>query len=156
MKTKNNDKENILSAYFFEKQDCKESDCKVNKKKIKKIFDPEAGLKTKKVQILRGVKKTSGNYKICDCIILCNNNIIYLIEILCGKLTSGELNDKIEQINNCKKMLKNIDLKEEKSYILYKNKDTKNINFKKVFLNPDLSKQKIFPTQIKNFTFSVC
>ena len=72
------------------KQTCKEHICKIDNKNIKIIYNPEI----------------TSQKKMCDCIIICNNEKIFLVEILCGKLTSKELKDKLQQLKNCS-LLKN-------------------------------------------------
>jgi len=86
------------------KKECKEHECKIDKKNIGIIYKPE--------------KKF--NVKMCDCIIKCKkNNKFIIVEILCGTLTLKEFKNKLNQIKNCEKILSKNNIKAPK-YLIYK------------------------------------
>ena len=78
-------------------EECKEHNCKINKKNIKTIYKTD-----------KGIKKNIPNItnKLCDCIIECEDGKIVIVEILCGTLTYREYKDKLEQLKNCIKIVK--------------------------------------------------
>ena len=128
-----------LNEIFIKADECKEHTCKINRSNIKNIFKPEKGFLNKQLeQELLGL-----NYKICDCIIECQNGKIVVVEILCGRLTYGEFKDKIIQLENCIKILKSIGLSSQiiNVYLVYKSLDKqfslmiKSPPFKKKLLN---------------------
>jgi len=142
----------ILEKNINKSKDCKERECKVDKNNIKAIFSPEKdGLKNEKI---KNELLNSGNYKACDCIILCENGNIYIIEILCGTLNKKELEDKLKQLNNCKILIKKLNLNNslKKSYILFKRRDNKTLSTK-FFQNKlkQLERNEIFPKPIDKF-----
>jgi len=127
-----------FSSIFHQKDQCKDGDCKVNKKSIKKVFKPDDGFKDKKIKNAL----FSGEYKICDCIIVCNDNNIVIVEILCGKLTYREYKEKCEQLENCHKVVEYSGLKDRvKKIILHYQRleNTKrNPQFRKKLINPKI------------------
>jgi len=110
-----------LDGLFNTERKCKEHDCSVNNKNVHIIYKPDNGFLDKAVE--REFLGT--DYKICDCIIECNDGNLIIIEILCGNLTNRELKEKKEQLMNCCKVVKN--LKEfdkiKKLILLYKKID---------------------------------
>lgn len=128
-----------FSSIFNLKDKCCDGDCKVNKKNIKKIFKPDDGFLDKAVE-----KKLfpSASYKICDCIIVCDNDNIVIVEILCGKLTYSEFKKKSEQLENCHKVVSDMGLiKKVKKIILhYKRLENSKHSplFRKKLLNPKI------------------
>ncbi|MEA2029893.1 MAG: hypothetical protein U9N49_13105 [Campylobacterota bacterium] len=91
-----------LSELFHTSKECKEHSCKVNRKNIKQIYKPDNGFLDKQIaQQLLG-----SEYKICDCIIECQDESVAIVEILCGKLTPREMREKKQQLESCCKVLK--------------------------------------------------
>ena len=100
-----------IALYCEEKEDCKEKSCKIDKKDVEKIYTFEELNKynrEKYNRLKKVLNEENGNIKACDCIIFCKNGKILVVEILCGKLTSKELKDKIKQINNCVMLLNHL------------------------------------------------
>jgi len=128
-----------FSSIFNKKEKCSDNDCKVNKKNIKTIFKPDDGFLDK------GLEKSlfpSNSYKICDCIIICNDNSIVIVEILCGTLTYREYKEKYQQLENCYKVVssQSLDIKIKKIVLQYKRleKSKHNPQFRKKLLNPKI------------------
>ncbi|WP_457561905.1 hypothetical protein [Caminibacter pacificus] len=118
------------------KTECKEHNCKIDKKNIITIYNPE--------------KKY--NIKMCDCIIKCKNNKYIIIEILCGTLTLKEFKDKLGQIKNCEKILTKNNLKASQ-YLIYKKKEKKDAQI----LNKLILKEKKLQLKIfKNQAIKIC
>ncbi len=107
-----------FSTVFNVESNCSEHSCKINKKNIKVIYKPDNGFIKKSIEI---ALFPTGKYKICDCIIVCNNDDLIIVEILCGKLTSTELKEKKEQLENCCKVTKYLSVfeKVKKIVLLY-------------------------------------
>jgi len=122
---------------FSENDKCKEYKCKINSQNIKKIFKPDNGFLDKAIE-----QKLfpSGSYKICDCIIVCEDSNLVLVEILCGKLTHREFKEKKEQLENCCKTVTHIGStdKIKKIILLYNSLESskKQPLLKKALLNP--------------------
>ena len=127
-----------FSSIFKTVEICKESSCRVNKKNIKKVFKPDNGFKDSQIE----KKLFPNDYKICDCIIICKDNSIVIVEILCGTLTYKEFKEKIEQLKNCYTVVKTMGLEDKIKQITlqYKKreKDKKNPQFAKKLLNPKI------------------
>ncbi len=132
-----------FSSVFNAKDQCKEGKCKVNKQNIKKIFKPDDGFLDSQLE----KRLFSSSYKICDCIIVCNNNKIVIVEILCGKLTYREYKEKYEQLENCHKVVKNKGLEDKiKKIVLHYQKledSRRNPLFRKKLLNPKIYGMKL-------------
>ncbi len=114
----------ILEENIRRIEKCKEKDCNINRKYIIAIFSSENdGIKNGSIK--RELITSDGNYKACDCIVVCTNGDIYIIEILCGILTRSELTDKVEQVENCITVLKILNLYNylALSFILFERKD---------------------------------
>ena len=82
--------------------ECKSGDCKkcfsfVNKFDI--VFDGESIVQHQRAGYC-------GHEKICDCIILCKNGKILIVEYLEGKLTLREKDDKLKQLECCERIVK--------------------------------------------------
>jgi len=135
-----------FSSIFNVKNKCSDGSCKINQKNIKKIFKPDDGFidKIKEKELF-----PSGSYKICDCIIICDNNNIVIVEILCGKLTYKEFKEKSEQLENCCKVVSNQGLaKDIKKIILQYQKlenPKHNPQFRKKLLNSKICGIKLEP-----------
>ena len=125
-----------FSSIFKTNINCKEHDCKVNKKNIKIIYKPDDGFLDKNIE--RKIFPT-GSYKVCDCIVICNDDSIHIVEILCGTLTYREFKEKTEQLKNCLKIVDHIGKKEQikKIVLLHKRLEAtrKNPTFRKKLLN---------------------
>jgi len=108
-----------FSTVFNVSSSCAEHNCKINKKNIKTIYKPDYGFINKSIET---ILFPTGKYKICDCIIVCDNNDLIIVEILCGKLTSTELKEKKEQLENCCKVTQHLSVfnKVKKIVLLYK------------------------------------
>jgi len=150
-----------LRSNINEINNCKEKDCNIDKIDINSIFSPEKdGIINENLK--RKLLDNTGNYKACDCIILCKDGYIYIVEILCGKLTKKEVNDKLKQVKNCKKLLDYLNLIAfiKISYILYKSKNFITRNDEKLFKKKALSVQQnenVYFKQIKKGKgFKVC
>ena len=106
-----------LDTIFATEKRCKEHDCSVNNKNIKIIYKPDNGFLDKSIE----KKLFTNDYKICDCIIECESGNIFIIEILCGKLTIRELKEKKEQLENCLKVVTYLgeEKKVKKLFLLY-------------------------------------
>ena len=106
-----------LDTIFATEKRCKEHDCSVNNKNIKVIYKPDRGFLDKLIE----KELFSNDYKICDCIIECESGNIFIIEILCGKLTIRELKEKKEQLENCLKVVTYLgeEKKIKKLFLLY-------------------------------------
>ncbi len=134
-----------FSSIFNIATNCSERRCRVNKKNIKVIYKPDGGFLNKALE-----KKLfpTGSYKICDCITICKNDNIAIIEILCGTLTFGEYKEKCEQLENCCKVIADCGLKNKvkKIILLYKNREpnSKNSQFRKKLLNPKICSIPLF------------
>ena len=124
-----------FSSIFNTKDKCSDGECKVNKKNIKKIFKPDDGFLDNELKEIL----FPSSYKICDCIIVCNNDSLIIVEILCGKLTHSEYKEKCEQLENCYKVVKHkgLDDKVKKIILQYKRleKSKHNPQFRKKLLN---------------------
>jgi len=90
-----------LNRIFGTEKKCKEHNCSVNNKNIKVIYKPDNGFLDKSIE----KELFRNDYKICDCIIECEDGNIFIVEILCGKLTIRELKEKKEQLKNCLKVV---------------------------------------------------
>ena len=127
-----------LDTTFSTETKCKEHNCSVNNRNILKVYKPDNGFLDKALE-----RKIFGSdYKICDCIILCKSNDIFIVEILCGKLTNRELKEKKEQLTNCCKVLQelNKDSQIKKLILLYDKLESpkKQPQLRKALLNQKL------------------
>ena len=106
---------NKLEKLFVIVDNCKENKCKVNNQDIDCIFKPDNGLKDIGLQ-----EKLFGTTipKLCDCIIL-KKDIIVLLEIKCGLVTSRILKEIIVQLENVTKILKNQSINFSKVLFIY-------------------------------------
>ncbi len=88
-----------LKCLLPEKDNCEEGDCRIviDIKNVK-IFDTEN-------KCGRQLLERHGESKYCDCIIH-YKGVLLIIEILCGKLTKKELNDKEKQVSVWQYILK--------------------------------------------------
>ncbi|MCB4744624.1 MAG: hypothetical protein LGB07_03085 [Sulfurovum sp.] len=129
-----------FSLIFNVKEKCSDNDCKVNKKNIKTIFKPDDGFLNKS---LEKSLFPSNSYKICDCIIICNNDNIVIVEILCGKLTYSEYTEKYQQLENCYKVVQSQGLENriKKVVLQYKRLENskRNPQFRKKLINPKIN-----------------
>jgi|GEM_PF-2529186 len=91
-----------LDTLFETSKECREHSCRVNKKNIKQIYKPDNGFLDKQV----AHKLFGDEYKICDCIIECEDGGLSIVEILCGKLTVREIKEKKQQLENCCRVIK--------------------------------------------------
>ena len=127
-----------FSSIFNTKDKCSDGECKVNRMNIKKIFKPDDGFLDNELKEIL----FPSSYKICDCIIVCNNDSLIIVEILCGKLTYSEYKEKCEQLENCYKVVKHkgLDDKVKKIILQYKRleKSKHNPQFRKKLLNPKI------------------
>ncbi len=142
-----------FSSIFNTKDKCSDGECKVNKKNIKTIFKPDDGFLDKALES----SLFPSSYKICDCIIICNNENIVIVEILCGTLTYKEFKDKSIQIENCYKVIKDLGLSDKVTQIRLQYKKLENPKhnpqFRKKLMNP-----KIFGVNLElssNMTMSI-
>jgi len=129
---------NSLDSLFDIEKRCKEHDCNINNKNVKVIYKPDNGFLDKSIE-----KEIFGSdYKICDCIIVCNNDNIVIVEILCGTLTYKEYKEKCEQLENCHKVVahKGLDDKVKKIILHYKRLENPKHNpqFRKKLINPKI------------------
>ena len=126
-----------LSSIFHTAKGCKEHSCKINNKNIKTIFKPDNGFLDKNIEKLLFA---SNSYKICDCIAICKNDDLVIVEILCGKLTYREFKEKCEQLENCCKVITHQGLKTgiKKIVLLYQKLESnkKNPQLRKKLINP--------------------
>ena len=148
----------MMEEYFKQEAHCKEHDCQVNRKGVRRIYKPEEGLK----------KEIDGiviNDKRCDCIIECEDGQFVVVEILCGTLTYKEFKDKQSQLENCITMVEGIqksaggEVGEIKKVILLYGKvdDKGNSQFKKRLNSPQkLKNRRLNLFQAKNFKGGVC
>jgi len=104
--------EEKFEEYLYGKPNCKDGNCKIDNNNIKIVFKPDKGLK-------KYINLSSDNK--CDCIVICLDNKVRIIEILCGVLRSSEFKAKYLQIENCLRIIKHVDkdsLKDCKIYLL--------------------------------------
>jgi hypothetical protein len=94
-----------LDELFRTSKECNEHSCRVNRKNIKQIYKPDSGFIDKQAE----QELFKSGYKMCDCIIQCQNDDVAIVEILCGKLTVREIKDKKIQLENCCKVIKHIE-----------------------------------------------
>jgi len=141
----------MIEECLYSSDKCKEKHCNINKKNIKAIYKPD--IKTKK-----DVPKIDN--KACDCIIECSDGKISIVEILCGKLTYREYQDKLKQLESCIKIVKYCDKSKEikKVVLLYDTIDSRgNPSFKKRLSSPTkISGYNVEFYQNKNFRGIVC
>ena len=127
-----------FSSIFYKKDKCRDGDCKVNKKNIKAIFKPDDGILDEKLKN----ELFPPSYKICDCIIVCNNDDIVIVEILCGTLTYKEFKDKSIQLENCYKLINKLGLSDKVTQIRLQYKKLENPKhnpqFRKKLMNPKI------------------
>jgi hypothetical protein len=127
-----------LTKIFNKSKECKEHNCKIDKRDIKAIFKPDNGFLDKDLE----KSLFPPSYKICDCILVCQNSDIMIVEILCGTLTFSEFKDKSKQLENCCRVLKNQNLNQKikKIILLHKSMESKNKNpqFRKKLINPKI------------------
>ncbi len=125
-----------FSKVFYKKKNCKEQSCKVNQKNIDIIFKPDAGIIDEALKNRLFPLK----FKICDCIIICKDGKIIIHEILCGKLTYSEYKDKIEQLNNCIKIVEELGLLGKVKRVSLQYKKVEDVNLKKKLINTKIRK----------------
>jgi hypothetical protein len=139
---------------FHETEKCKEHQCKINNQNIKKIFKPDNGFIDTTIE---NNIFSSRPYKICDCIVVCQNDSLIIVEILCGKLTYTELKEKKEQLENCCKVAKNICSAEKikKIVLLYNSLESprKQPQLRKALLNTKICNLQLVHS--KDSTFNV-
>jgi hypothetical protein len=148
-----NDIVSLLNGLIGTTGRCRERECVINNKCVKVIFSPESFLSNDLKKILPLV---SGNYKICDCIVICENLEIVLIEILCGQLTKDEFEDKLKQLDNCKRILKKFNLREKRNYIIFKRLSSKDKRYILGKLPKLKNRQNIDIKEFKNEAIVVC
>jgi len=128
-----------FSSIFYKKDKCGDGECKVNKKNIKTIFKPDDGFLDKNLES----KLFPSSYKICDCIIICNNGNIVIVEILCGTLTYKEFKDKSIQLENCYKVIEVMGLSDKVTQVRLQYRRLENPKhnpqFRKKLINPKIS-----------------
>jgi len=112
-----------FSGVFNSKDRCIEGECRVDRRNIKTIYKPDEGIKD--ISIKDSLFPDKSEPKMCDCIIVCNDDKIVILEILCGTLTKKELDDKTKQLENCYRVAiqKSIDI--SNIYLAYKRLDKK-------------------------------
>jgi len=123
----------ILSKNFGEKDECKSGDCRLNRKGVKAIFSPEVYLSRGILNVLKNeqFKIDNENPNLCDCIVLCCNGEIYVVEILCGELTEKEVSSKRKQVEACITAVKYVGLEVNFGYVIYLSLDIKKGNVKR-------------------------
>ncbi len=112
-------------------------------KNIKTIYKPDNGF------IDRALERALfpvASYKICDCIVVCQNDNIAIVEIMCGLLTYREFQEKSQQLENCCKVVQHQKQKDKikKIVLLYDRLESpkRNPQFRKKLLDPKVcSKQ---------------
>jgi len=129
-----------FTSIFHEKDQCKDrGGCKVNKKNIKKVFKPDSGFKDKAIE---ASLFPLGTPKLCDCIIICNDDNIIIVEILCGKLTYKKFKEKSLQLENCHKVVQEYKLEKKVKKIILHYQTLENTNqnpqFRKKLINPKI------------------
>ncbi len=138
-----------FSKIFKTKDRCKEHECSVDRKNIKKIFKPDEGF----LDIELKNRLFPSSYKICDCIIICNDDNIVIVEILCGVLTFKEFKEKSKQLENCYKVTKDIGLDRKiKNIILYYKsleESKRNPQFKKKLINSKIYNKSLITKQYR-------
>jgi hypothetical protein len=112
-----------FSSVFNKKERCKDGSCKIDKSNIRAVFKPDDGFKDTSIE---NQLFPTGSYKICDCIIVCKNDNIVVVEILCGTLTYKEFKEKSEQLENCCKVIDNQNLKNKIHKIILQYKKLEN------------------------------
>jgi len=135
-----------LDNLFNIEKRCKEHNCSINNKNINIIYKPDNGFIDKRVE-----KELFGSdYKICDCIIECDSGNIFIIEILCGKLTIRELNDKKKQLENCFRVMEYLgEVKRvKKLFLLYDKLESskRQPQLRKALLNQKIGNKPLFIT----------
>jgi len=125
-----------FSLIFNQKDRCKDNSCSVNRNNIKAVFKPDEGFLDSNLKN----RLFPPSYKICDCIIICTNDNIIIVEILCGTLTFKEYKEKVEQLENCYKVIESQGLKNKIKQIVlqYKRLENpkRNPQFRKKLTNP--------------------
>ena len=134
----------LLDSIFQVVNECKENECKINKKDIQKIYKPDLGILDKKLK-----KELFGNVKqvsLCDCVIIKKNNHILLLEIKCGTVTNSILKETITQISNVYKILENKNIKVNQCTLICK-------KFSDVMLKKSILTKRINGIPLTNKTF---
>ena len=137
---------NSLDSLFEREKKCKEHDCSINNKNIKIIYKPDNGFINKTIE-----KKLFGSdYKICDCIIECEDGNVFIVEIMCGKLTTRELREKKEQLENCFKVIDYLgeEKRVKKLFLLYAKLESpkKQPQLRKALLNQKIRNKSLIIT----------
>ncbi len=143
----------VLHTIFETVDVCKEEGhaCKTHKD-AKGIFKPDAGIcKTLENDLFGGITP-----KLCDCVVVCQNNKCNLVEIKCGKVTQSLLKDVHEKLTNTNKIINHKMIDANKNILIYKSfKDPqirKLINSKKYFV----CGRPIIHKQYQNQAIEVC
>jgi len=136
--------EDKFEEFLYSESNCKDGKCKIDNRNIKIVFKPDKGLK-------KNIDLSSNNK--CDCIVICRDDKVRIIEILCGVLRGSEFKAKCLQIENCLQIIKYINkdsLQDCKVYLLIekyvsskKEPQTKKlVNSKKVMGKPIIVMEK--------------
>ena len=145
-----------FSNIFNQKDKCREHECSINRKNIKKIFKPDEGILDSNLKN----RLFNNSYKICDCIVICENDKIVIIEILCGVLNAREFKEKSEQLQNCYRVVEYKNLKSQISKIvLYCKKienSKKNPQLRKKLINPRIYDIPLQIIQDKGSSINIC
>ncbi len=137
----------ILDTIFSTETKCKEHNCTVSNKNIKKIYKPDNGFLDKSLER----ELFASDYKICDCIVVCNGDDIFIVEIMCGKLTTRELREKKEQLRNCCKVVEKLGINDniKKLVLIYDKLESpkRQPSLKKALINQRICNK---PLEFKN------
>ena len=115
-----------LSSALGEKKECRDGDCRLDRRNVKKIYSPEVGINKELLEKLkeRQLVAKGQNPNICDCIVVCSDGRVFIVEILCGKLTPKELTSKKKQVKGCFFIVEEqLKIKVERAYIVYERCD---------------------------------
>ncbi len=128
---------------------------------VKKCKSAKCKIDNQNVQVVYSLDICLNDRKMCDCLIVCKNSNIVLVEILCGKLTFSEFKDKVAQLQNCINFVHATfgDAIISKVILLYETIDEekrKDGNLKRKLLNTRITHYKITTLQSKNFNGVVC
>lgn len=118
--------QNKLQQLLIQKEHCKEDKCRIEiDLKDVEIFDTEN-------EKGRKLLKKYGYIKYCDCIIFIKNEVLLVVEILCGALNEKELTDKEKQVSTWKMILQKEKIKFNIfCFIVYLKHSMKKIFFEK-------------------------
>ena len=116
-----------LRNVLGEKKECNKGICRLDKKNVEGIFSPDVWIDKGLLELLKEKQLLAFNENpnICDCIVVCKDGKIFVVEILCGKLTLKELKSKGKQVANGFFIVKHLGLRPERAYIVYLRKDIK-------------------------------